>query len=72
MAAALHQSDNPDQPSPHPPGHHIACWQPLSSTLNKYTTQSGPVLLPLPPVKTSIASDALDFVFNANSLRLGQ
>lgn len=40
--------------------------------LNKYTTQSGPVLLPRSAVKALTAPDALDFVCYANYLRLGQ
>lgn len=59
-----------------PPSDHLtACWQHPHPVLNKYTTQSGPVLLPLPPPAASAGSDALDFVlgvFDANSLRLGQ
>lgn len=65
MGAALCQSHDPDQPSTNPLCH-------LSPALNKYTTQSGAVLLPLSSVKHSTGPDALDFVFTANSLRLGQ
>lgn len=68
MCAALCQSHDPEQTSanllcvPPPPPH----------LLNKYTSQSGPVLLPRSAVKAFTAPDALDFVCYANSLRLGQ
>lgn len=66
MCAALCQSRDPEQTSANllPP--------PPSPLQNKYTSQSGPVLLPRSAVKAFTAPDALDFVCYANSPRLGQ
>lgn len=72
---SLQQSLQYNSHSLHPSDRLSACWQHPHPALNKYTTQSGPVLLPLPPPAASAGSDALDFVlgvFDANSLRLGQ
>lgn len=65
MCAALCQSRDPEQTSAN-----LLC--PPPPLLNKYTSQSGPVLLPRSAVKAFTAPDALDFVCYANSLRLGQ